>query len=209
MWSKIRKLIIQSTITKKNKTTNPLSIGSVRHRERLREGKTDRMTWHCYKDILVHTEDEQITSVVYLRPFLSSTFNFRVKHFYSNHPKRGFWYKRKFQRTNGTAPESQICLNLLPECLWRGRRGLCAVFFLCTSFSSPVTTPDCTCAWFHLLANFPTLARGFMSLHLKVSPEPRQAHFLNQSIMAGSHTHHSKLQGFWKRVQTSWGQKHL
>lgn len=37
----MRKLVIQNTITKKNKSKSLLSTGSIPHRGRLREGKTD------------------------------------------------------------------------------------------------------------------------------------------------------------------------
>lgn len=76
-------------------------------------------------------------------------------------------------------------------------------------FCSPVIIPDCICAWFCLMAHFPTLFRVFICLHLKVSPKSGQAHSPNQLITAEWHPQQSKLQDFQKWIQTFWWQEHL
>lgn len=168
----------------------------------------DRVTWHCWKHDPVHTEGEQTTDGIHFRPFLSSIFTFREKHFCSTHLKRGFWGKSKFQWINGTAPERSALIPCRRAPAMRKERSVCCVLLL-YFFCYPVIIPDCTCAWFLLLANFPTLFRCFISLHLKVSPKSGQAHSPNQLIMAECHIQHSKLWDFWKWIQTFWWRKHL
>lgn len=76
-------------------------------------------------------------------------------------------------------------------------------------FGCAVITPHWTCAWCLHLAKFPTLFRGFIALHLKVSPKSGWVHSPNQLVTPECHTHHNKLQELWEWILSFGWKKHL
>lgn len=123
--------------------------------------------------------------------------------------KKGFVGKSKFQGTNEQPPNIRFvlipCRNAPAK---RQKRPVGSVLVLYFS-GCAVVVPDWSCAWFLHLAEFPALFRGFISLHLKVSPKPGWVHSPNQLITAECHIHHSKLQDLWEWILSFWRQKHL
>lgn len=140
-----------------------------------KDRKMDSITWHCWKHDLVHTPGKWTTDGVRSGTFCSLSLHSGRSIF-----AQLIWREDFGGRTNSSGQTEQLLkvrFALLPSRrapAKRQERSVCHV--LLYFFCSPAIIPDCTSAWFLLLANFPILFRCFIPSHLKVSPKSGQGH---------------------------------
>lgn len=144
-----------------------------------------------------------------LQAFPSPCLHLLGEAFLLDLPEKRICGEEQIPRDKWAAPKHQICFNPLQECTSQEAEEACVQ---CSCF---VFLRLCSCwSWLKLcLISAPgwvsALFRGFISLHLKVSPKSGWVHSPNQLITAECHIHHSKLQDLWEWILSFWRQKHL